>query len=458
MSDYENSPTAAKTTSAKFFIGLLVGFLIAAVIALAVGLGVGLSVRNSAAAPAQDVTKLPLTPALVASNWTEILRRASGTTVNFWFWGLDPAINAFVERVYGTPLLNEFNIRLRSGLVNATLVAVQQVQSEYATGNTKNGAVDLIWINGENFQALKSAGQLWGPFAKALPLSSTVDYDNTAISLDFGQPIDGMESVWSEAQYQFVCLPSRTPVANLPRSFSDWLAYARANPGRVTYAYPSAGDFLGTRFLKQALLELAPRGFFSGSTFDQAKYDQYAPILWQKLNEIKPFLWRAGQVYPATGGDLDYLFANNTVDFTVTNDVTGAQRGIDTGSFPAGSKAFIWHTYSIGDFNYVAIPGNAANVPAALVLANLILRPDRQALQKIPAQGFGLGYGINYKSVPAAERTVLDLADQLLGNSSVDSLELAQYLIGDVNPQYHNAVVAGWLANVGKDTTTYSKA
>jgi len=305
---------------------------------------------------------------------------------------------------------------------------------------------------------LKNAGQLWGPMAQVLPLSSTVNYNNTAISLDFGVSIDGMESVWSQAQYQFVYNPSVTPTPNLPRSFSDWLAYARAHPGRVTYAYPQEADFLGTRFIKQALLELAPRGFFSGPTFDQSKLDQYLPQLWKQLNDVKPFLWQQGQVYPATGADQDYLFNASTVDFSVTNDVTGAQRGILAGFYPAGSKAFIWHTYSIGDFNYVAIPGNAANVPAALVLANLILRPDRQALQKIPAQGFGLGYGIDYKSVPASEQTVLDLADQLLGNASVDSAELSAYLVGDLNPQYHAAVVAGWLANVGTGVTTFSSS
>ena len=171
---------------------------------------------------------------------------------------------------------------------------------------------------------------------------------------------------------------------------------------------------------------------------------------------MKPYLWQNGTLLPDTTFDQDYLFGHGMTDFTVTNDVTGAQTGIDEGRFPAGSKAFIWHTNSIGDFNYVAIPRNSPHVPAALVLANLILRPDRQALQKIPAEGFALGYGIDYSRLDSAGQTVLHLADQLLGNASVDSAELAQYLVGDLNPLYHKAVVDGWLANVGPGVSVWN--
>lgn len=104
---------------------------------------------------------------------------------------------------------------------------------------------------------------------------------------------------------------------------------------------------------------------------------------------------------------------------------------------------------SIGDYNYVAIPRNAANAPAALVLANLILRPDRQALQKVPSEGFGLGFGVDYNALPEAQRVVLRLADGLLGGAAVPAGELAQYLVGDLGPEYHTALVRDWAAAVG---------
>lgn len=92
-----------------------------------------------------------------------------------------------------------------------------------AAGNSSNGTVDLIWITGEIFAAMKRESLLFGPFADKLPLSNTVDWTNSAIAYDFGLSVDFMESVWSQAQYQFIYLPSRTPVVTLPRSFGSSL-------------------------------------------------------------------------------------------------------------------------------------------------------------------------------------------------------------------------------------------
>lgn len=149
-------------------------------------------------------------------------------------------------------------------------------------------------------------------------------------------------------------------------------------------------------------------------------------------------------------------FFQGQIDFSSTHDVAGAKTNIDDGKYPPGSKANIWHTYSIGDFNYVAIPVNAANKPAALALANLILRPDRQDLQNIPSRGFGLRYGINYNVLSRESKTLLDLSDELLGDAHVSSAELSKYLVGDLTADYHNAIVRDWLIFVGSNSTAYT--
>lgn len=200
------------------------------------------------------------------------------------------------------------------------------------------------------------------------------------------------------------------------------------------------------------MLELAPPHYLEGP-FNQTRYDEIAPTLWQALIDVKPFLWQNGEAYPSTFADQDALFFRDEIDFASTHDVAGAQTNIDDGKYPVGSKAYIWHTYSIGDFNYVAIPINAANKPAALTLANLILRPDRQVLQKIPARGFGLGYGIDYNRLDREGQTLLSLGDELLGDAHVSSQELAQYLVGDLTADYHNRIVADWLVFVGANAT-----
>jgi putative spermidine/putrescine transport system substrate-binding protein len=103
-----------------------------------------------------------------------------------------------------------------------------------------------------------------------------VNWNNSALAYDFGVPVDGFESVWSQAQYQFIFFPDATPVDLLPRSFAQWLSYARQFPGHVTYIFPNPGDFLAARFVTQALIELAPPRFWEGP-FDPAKVSAALP-------------------------------------------------------------------------------------------------------------------------------------------------------------------------------------
>jgi len=50
-----------------------------------------------------------------------------------------------------------------------TADAVAQVLAEKAAGRDSDGAVDLLWINGENFAAMRREDLLHGPFVDALP-------------------------------------------------------------------------------------------------------------------------------------------------------------------------------------------------------------------------------------------------------------------------------------------------
>jgi putative spermidine/putrescine transport system substrate-binding protein len=112
---------------------------------------------------------------------------------------------------------------------------------------------------------------------------------------------------------------------------------------------------------------------------------------------------------------------------------------------------------SIADFNYVAIPRNAANKAEALVLANLILRPDRQALQKIPSEGFGLGYGVDPSLLDPENVVTLQLADRLIGDASVAADELARYRTPALAAEYNDALVRDWVAQVGSAATPWKE-
>ena len=140
--------------------------------------------------------------------------------------------------------------------VSDTAEVVSRVLTEKAAGRTEGGAVDLVWINGENFAAMKREGLLQPTaWATTLPNYRFVDVENKpTVASDFTVPVDGLEAPWGMAKLVFFHDTAR--LAEPPRSaaaLGEWIA---ENPGRFTYPQPP--DFIGTTFLKQLLVELAP--------------------------------------------------------------------------------------------------------------------------------------------------------------------------------------------------------
>lgn len=380
-------------------------------------------------------------------NWDSVLRAANGQTVNWYIWGGSDSINVFVDTFYGKELKERYGITLNRVPIADTVDAVNQVLSEKQAGKDP-GAVDLIWINGENFFTLKQADMLYRDWAQKLPNSRYVNWDNPAIHLDFGHPVENLESPWSSAQFQFIHDSARTNEDELPHSYAELKDWACANPGRFTYIAPGPGGFLGTRFVKGSLYEISG-GSEQWQTFDQARWDNWAPPLWNYLNELKPCLWRQGETYPKDESDLVNLFANNEVDFSMTNDMTGAGRWIADGRMPETARAFVFDNYMIGDFNYVAIPLNAPNKAAALVLADLLLEPELQAAQILPENGFGLGYAIDVTRVSdEAALSALQSAASKLGDAATPASDLAKSLAADSAAEYQNLLEQGWQENV----------
>src|SRR5690606_2902706 len=109
--------------------------------------------------------------------------------------------------------------RLIEVKLDDTATAVAKVVAEKAAGRDENGTVDLIWINGENFAAMKRQDLLLAPgWAEALPNRKYVDVENKpTILTDFTVPVDGLESPWGMAKLVFFYDSARTSATELPK-------------------------------------------------------------------------------------------------------------------------------------------------------------------------------------------------------------------------------------------------
>jgi putative thiamine transport system substrate-binding protein len=183
---------------------------------------------------------------VLAADWDPTLAAARGQTVYWNAWGGDEQINGYIAWV-GDELLERHGVEVVHVKLTDTGEAVARVLAEKTAGRAAGGAVDLIWLNGENFAAMKADDLLYGPFVADLPNFAYVDTAGKPTTLvDFTVPTDGLEAPWGMAQ--FVFFYDSAVVETPPRSIPALLDWATAHPGRFTY--PAPPDFVGSTFLK----------------------------------------------------------------------------------------------------------------------------------------------------------------------------------------------------------------
>ena len=137
---------------------------------------------------------LALASPAFAETWDETLAAARGQTVYWNAWGGDERTNAFITWV-GQETERLYDVRVEQVKLTDTAEAVTRVISEKAAGRDEGGSVDLIWINGANFLAMKEKGLLYGPFVADLPNAEFLDLSpGSAASVDFTVAVEGYES------------------------------------------------------------------------------------------------------------------------------------------------------------------------------------------------------------------------------------------------------------------------
>lgn len=374
-------------------------------------------------------------------DWAAVEAAARGQTVYWHAWGGDPMVNAYIAWV-GAQTQARYGVRVEQVKLADTGEAVARVLAEVTAGKTSGGGVDLIWINGENFAAMRARGLLWGPFAEDLPNWPLVDVAGkpTVVS-DFTVPTEGYESPWGMAQIVFLHDAARLP--SPPRGMAALLEWARANPGR--FAYPQPPDFLGSSFLKQALHGLTPDPGVLARPVEEAAYAAQTAPLWAWLDQLHPQLWRGGRAYPKNGPALRQLLADGELDIAFSFNPAEASAAIASGELPDTVRSYVLDGGTLGNASFVAIPVNATAKAGALVVANFLLSPEAQARKQDPAV-WGSGTVLDVARLGPADRARFDALD--LGPATLTPAQLGPAL-PEPHPSWMERIERDWAARYG---------
>jgi putative thiamine transport system substrate-binding protein len=348
---------------------------------------------------------LPCSSGLLAQSpapWSRIEQAARGQTVYFNAWAGSERINAYLQWA-AAEAEKRWGVKVEHVKVSDTAEVVKRVRAEKQAGRDREGSVDLVWINGENFLTMKREGLLFGPFAESLPNFALVDtLGKPTTRIDFSEPVAGMEAAWGMAQLTFYADGKK--VSQPPRSMAELIDFAGRNPGRITY--PKPPNFHGATLLKQLLLESVP---------DRKPFDAPAPAsdealrltapLWSALDTLHPRLWRSGKQFPASNVVMRQMLADGELLINLTFNPNEAATEIAAKRLPDSVVSWQPSAGSLGNTHFLAIAFNARAKEGAQVLANFLQSPAAQA-RKSDIRFWGDPTVLAVERLPAADQAL----------------------------------------------------
>ncbi|MDV6317003.1 ABC transporter substrate-binding protein [Idiomarina sp. HP20-50] len=284
--------------------------------------------------------------------------------VNFYAWGGSPEVNSYLR--WAQKELKGEGIQLRHNKVADASEVVKQIIEGYSNA-------DVIWINGENFHALKKAGAL-------LPIVNDIQamkHINPALNWknDFGEPVNGLEVPWGVGQFNLISRPGVFKQQQI--SAERLLDAAWDNKGRISY--PKPPDFHGTTFLKSLLLSLQPqqRELFQ-QPVDSVDAKELTQPLWDYLDKLHPLLWQQGENFPSSAGEQISYLANGQLLMAVSFNPNDYKTLVNYGRLPAGVERHTLSDKAITNNHYLAVPASAENPESAKAVIEFLLSEKAQ--------------------------------------------------------------------------------
>ena len=368
----------------------------------------------------------------------ELKEAAKGSTVTFYGWGGDEVLNQWLDDVFAPNMKEKYDITMERVPMDIDQV-LSQLSGEIQAGE-EDGSIDMIWINGENFQSAKENNMLYGPFVEKLPnFEEYIDTESEDVTLDFAYPIDGYEAPYGKAQMVMIADTAVTP--DMPKNTDELLKFAKNNKGKVTY--PALPDFTGSVFVRNVIYEICGYEQFVDMEADKETVKKAVEPALEYLRKLNPYLWNEGKTFPDSSTTVDNMFADGELVLNMTYDAFGTSVKIADGTYTETTQSFQFDKGTIGNTNFMAIAANSGNKAGAMVAINEMMSPEIQAdrydkMKVLPV--------VDYNKLSDEQKEAFDKVD--LGKGNIPQDELLSKRLPEMPAQLVPVIEEIWLEEV----------
>ncbi len=374
-------------------------------------------------------------------DWEQVVKDGSGKEVTILMWGGNEGINQYMDTFIADYMKSTYDVTLKRVPMNAPDYLAKLLNEK--KNSIESGTGDVLWINAENFRTAKEGGLLDGPFTELLP-NQKAFYDKTSgdLNYDSGIPIEGYEGIWGRAQ--LVLTYDAAVVPNPPKTFEELLEWTKDNPGLFTYP-KVPDDFVGTAFVRTAFYELTDASY--EDVMDQEAFNALGGPVMDYFNALAPNLWREGNTYPATQAQMDELFKNGELAMTMGFEVGKTAGLVASGVYPETVTSYVFDTGTIGNAHYLAVPYNAPEKAAALLLIDFLESPEAQ-LEKMKPEVWGDMPAFDVTKISASDQMTLSQLDDVSG--AIPLKELTTKRLPEMQAKYIDWIKELWVKEVGQ--------
>lgn len=336
---------------------------------------------------------------ILSDNYEEILENAKQTTVNFYGYGGDEVMNKWFDTYVIPQMKEKYDINVKRVGMNIDDI-INKLLSEKQAG-VNDGVIDVVWINGENFKTAKENNLLFGPFTQKLPnFNNYIDTNSETINNDFSTPVDNLEAPWGKSE--FVLIKNSKKVTQDIYDTQTLKEFIMKNPGKFTY--PALPDFEGSAFVRNVIYDIVGYENLKDLPEDEKVVKEAIQPAIDYLNEIKPYLWNKGQTYPSTIGQLNNMYSDGEVYFSMTYAPNTVKGKIDNNEYSKDTQIVSFEKGNLSNVHFLAIPQNASNKQGAMVLIDFLLGIDAQA-SKTDTNNWGDMTVLDMNKVPEEEKS-----------------------------------------------------
>lgn len=371
-------------------------------------------------------------------DFDSIIEEAKGTTVAFYGWGGDEDRNKWLSQTVAPILKKKYDISLEAIGMDIDNI-LSKLAAEKQAG-LKDGSIDMIWINGENFYSAKENNLLFGPFTAKLPnFEKYIDSEDLEIKYDFAFPIEGYEAPYSKAQMVFINDSAVTK--ETPKNAEEFMEFAKKYEGKVTY--PASNDFIGSAFIRTLIYDIVGHEQFLDMEDDKEVIKKEIEPALEYFRELNKYLWNQGKTFPATSGELNNMFEDGELVITMSYTPFSAALKINKGVYNPTVQTFIFENGTVGNTNYIAIANNSSNKAGAIVVINEILSAEVQATQLEELKSLSV---VSYDKLSEEEINRFNNVD--LGEASIPQDELLEKRLPEMPANIIPIIEEIWLEEV----------